>query len=159
LPPKLPRFKAGNHPPGLSDWELEELLGIGSFSCRSRSTILLIIVAAINLVTLAPDRGVGKLANWPIKSLFDKDLAVCHAKRRLAKWQMNRGKSGADREGRWTRKRGQRGFHLKTRACQRVLQRPEAGSGKQGQIHQTLLNTVTENPKRLWPDLEGSTGR
>jgi hypothetical protein len=33
-------------------------------------------------------RGVGKLANWPVKSLLDKHLAVCHAKSRLAKWQI-----------------------------------------------------------------------
>jgi serine/threonine protein kinase len=31
LPTKLPRFKAGDRPPGIGDWELEELLGTGGF--------------------------------------------------------------------------------------------------------------------------------
>jgi serine/threonine protein kinase len=31
LPPRLPRFKAGDHPPGIGDWQLEELLGMGGF--------------------------------------------------------------------------------------------------------------------------------
>jgi serine/threonine protein kinase len=31
LPPRLPRFKAGDHPPGVGDWELQELLGMGGF--------------------------------------------------------------------------------------------------------------------------------
>src|SRR5438132_1461592 len=31
LPAALPRFKPGDRPPGLGDWELEELLGVGGF--------------------------------------------------------------------------------------------------------------------------------
>jgi hypothetical protein len=31
LPPKLPRFKPGDRPPGIGDWQLEELLGVGGF--------------------------------------------------------------------------------------------------------------------------------
>jgi formylglycine-generating enzyme required for sulfatase activity len=31
LPSKLPRFQPGDRPPGIGDWELEELLGIGGF--------------------------------------------------------------------------------------------------------------------------------
>jgi hypothetical protein len=31
LPPALPRFKVGDRPPGIGDWELVELLGVGGF--------------------------------------------------------------------------------------------------------------------------------
>ena len=31
LPPRLQRFKAGDRPPGIGDWELVELLGMGGF--------------------------------------------------------------------------------------------------------------------------------
>jgi serine/threonine protein kinase len=31
LPPRGPRFKKGDRPPGIGDWELEELLGMGGF--------------------------------------------------------------------------------------------------------------------------------
>src|SRR5262249_56513980 len=31
LPDKLPRFKPGDRPPGVGDWQLEELLGVGGF--------------------------------------------------------------------------------------------------------------------------------
>src|SRR5437016_4362749 len=31
LPPRLPRFKPGDQPPGVGDWELVELLGVGGF--------------------------------------------------------------------------------------------------------------------------------
>ena len=31
LPPALPRFKPGNRPPGIGDWQLVELLGVGGF--------------------------------------------------------------------------------------------------------------------------------
>src|SRR5262245_10840557 len=31
LPPRPPRFRQGDHPPGLGDWQLEELLGVGGF--------------------------------------------------------------------------------------------------------------------------------
>src|SRR5207244_8214380 len=31
LPTRLPRFKAGDRPAGIGDWELEELLGVGGF--------------------------------------------------------------------------------------------------------------------------------
>jgi serine/threonine protein kinase len=31
LPPRLPRFKAGDRPAGIGDWELVELLGVGGF--------------------------------------------------------------------------------------------------------------------------------
>src|SRR5205823_751819 len=31
LPPRLPRFKPGDRPPGIGDWELVELLGVGGF--------------------------------------------------------------------------------------------------------------------------------
>jgi eukaryotic-like serine/threonine-protein kinase len=31
LPPALPRFKAGDRPPGVGDWQLVELLGVGGF--------------------------------------------------------------------------------------------------------------------------------
>jgi formylglycine-generating enzyme required for sulfatase activity len=31
LPGRLPRFKAGDRPAGIGDWELEELLGVGGF--------------------------------------------------------------------------------------------------------------------------------
>jgi formylglycine-generating enzyme required for sulfatase activity len=31
LPARLPHFKAGDHPPGIGDWELVELLGVGGF--------------------------------------------------------------------------------------------------------------------------------
>jgi tetratricopeptide (TPR) repeat protein len=31
LPPRPPRFKVGDRPPGIGDWELEELLGMGGF--------------------------------------------------------------------------------------------------------------------------------
>lgn len=31
LPSRLPRFQPGDRPPGIGDWELEELLGIGGF--------------------------------------------------------------------------------------------------------------------------------
>jgi serine/threonine protein kinase len=31
LPPRLPHFQAGDRPPGLGDWELVELLGLGGF--------------------------------------------------------------------------------------------------------------------------------
>jgi formylglycine-generating enzyme required for sulfatase activity len=32
LPVRLPRFRAGDRPAGVGDWELEELLGVGGFS-------------------------------------------------------------------------------------------------------------------------------
>jgi TPR repeat protein len=31
LPPRPPRFQPGDRPPGIGDWELEELLGVGGF--------------------------------------------------------------------------------------------------------------------------------
>jgi hypothetical protein len=31
LPARLPRFQPGDHPPGIGDWVLEELLGVGDF--------------------------------------------------------------------------------------------------------------------------------
>ncbi|HKB37821.1 MAG TPA: serine/threonine-protein kinase, partial [Gemmataceae bacterium] len=31
LPPRMPRFKPGDRPPGVGDWELVELLGLGGF--------------------------------------------------------------------------------------------------------------------------------
>jgi formylglycine-generating enzyme required for sulfatase activity len=31
LPTRLPRYQAGDRPPGIGDWELEELLGVGGF--------------------------------------------------------------------------------------------------------------------------------
>jgi formylglycine-generating enzyme required for sulfatase activity len=31
LPARMPRYQAGDHPPGIGDWELEELLGVGGF--------------------------------------------------------------------------------------------------------------------------------
>ncbi len=31
LPPRLPRFRPGDRPPGVGDWKLEELLGVGGF--------------------------------------------------------------------------------------------------------------------------------
>jgi F-box protein 11 len=31
LPPRLPRYRPGDRPPGIGDWELEELLGVGGF--------------------------------------------------------------------------------------------------------------------------------
>src|SRR5439155_25185642 len=31
LPTRLPRFRVGDRPSGIGDWELEELLGVGGF--------------------------------------------------------------------------------------------------------------------------------
>ena len=31
LPAQMPRYQVGDRPPGIGDWELEELLGVGGF--------------------------------------------------------------------------------------------------------------------------------
>jgi hypothetical protein len=49
------------------------------------------MIIMIGLVDLQADVCVGKLANCPVKSLIYNNLAVCHAKTQLAKWQTGAG--------------------------------------------------------------------
>jgi hypothetical protein len=62
-----------------------------SYDRRCRKTTKRMIIGMIDLVGLAPVRVCWQLGKLDVKSLFFNKLAVCHAKRRLAKWQTRSG--------------------------------------------------------------------